>query len=459
METSIRKVGPVRHEFELQASSDELEPLIEKELRSRRKDVKMKGFREGKVPISMVKKMYGDQVSLQVVEQYIQEAFEEEVVQGGEYNILGQPETEELDYEPFGDLRAVIAFSTPPEIELQDVSGTEITRLVHEVTDEEVEDEIERQLTEHADLVPAEGPADEDDYVLMDVQVLDCESRAAVVGEKEEGVELFLNDPRVHDKIKDALIGREEGETVQVDLPAQQEGGEADCYELTVRSIKQQELPPLDDEFVRELTDGHIESVEEFRSELKTRLQESWDQRSDEMFESKIVEEMVSKHPVPVPPSLVDHYLDSYVEDVKRRNDGDLPEDFDETEFRQTNRDEAEQQARWRFIRDQIVEDHDIDVGDEDFQEYYEERSDEEVSSDQLRHYIESMPQMKEQVEDRLLTQKVLDWLADQFDVVEKDRETLERELRERREQMQQAAQGEQAEPAEESESNIITPG
>jgi trigger factor len=468
METSIKKAGPVRHEFEVRASSDELEPRIEKELKNRRKDVKMKGFREGKVPISMVKNMYGDQIALQVVEEYIEEAFQEEVVASGAYDILGQPETRELDYEPFGDLRAVIAFDTPPEFELEDVSGTEVTRLVHDVTDEEVEEEIERQRTEHADLIPADGPANEDDFIRMDVQVLDCETGTAVVGEKEQGVELFLNNPRVHDKIKDALIGREEGETVRVELPAQQEGGEMDCYELTVRAVKRRDLPPLDEEFVREVTEGQIRSVEEFRGELKTRLQESWDQRSEEMFESKIVEEMVSRHSIPVPPSLIEQYLDSYVEDVKRQNDGDLPEDFDETAFRESNRDQAEQQARWRFIRDKVAENEEIEVDDDDFQEYYEERSDEEVSTRQLRHYIESMPQMKEQLEDRLLTKKVLDWLADQFDVVEKDRETLEQELQQRREQMQQMAHTEGAEAPDDeagevgeeaSESNIITPG
>lgn len=463
METTIRQVSPVRSELEIQAASDELEPLIEKELRSRRSQVKMKGFRQGKVPLSMVKKMYGNQIALEIVEQYIQDAFQGQVLETGEHNVLGQPETEELDYEPFGDLRAVLRFDVAPEFELKEIAGQEITRLVHQVTDEEVEDEIERQQTELADLAPKEGPADEDDYVAIDVQVLDCDTKTAVVGEKEEGVELFLNDPRVHEKIRDGLIGLKAGETAQVDLPhAEGEEAGGDCYELTVQSIKKRELPPVDEEFVREVTDGEVESVEEFRSKLKEQLQKSWDQRSQEMFEGKLVEKVVEMHSIPVPSSLVERYLDSYVEDVRRRNDGDLPEGFDVTAFRDSNRDEAQQQARWRFIRDKISEQEGFEIGEEDFQKYYEEFSSDEISTEQLAQYIETMPQMREQVSDRLLTQKVFDWVADQFEIVEKDRETLEEELQERRQQAQaevEAAEEDQASDTDESESNIITPG
>lgn len=484
METTISEVSPVELEFELKATSDELAPRIEEQLKDRRSDVKMKGFREGKVPLSMVRKMYGKQVAMEVVEEYIEEKFREEVVQSDEYTVLGNPQTREIDYEPFGDLTAKIRFGQSPEFELEPIEDEEITRLVHEVSDEEVDDQIEQQLMQEADLIPREGPADEEDYVQVDIQILDCQSGTAVVGQKDEDVEFFLNDPRVHEKIRDGVIGLKPGETARVDVEhshGEQEGGgtHVECYEITVKAVKERDLPPLDEAFVRDLTEGQIEDVDAFREEVKRQLQASWDERSDGMFEQKIVDTMVEKHPVPVPPSMVERVLDGFVEDVQQRNDGDLPEDFDETAFREENRGEAEKQARWRFIRDRVAEEEEIEVSDQDFQDYYEEQADQQVAPQQLAQYVEQMPGMKQQIRERILTQKVLDHLADRFTVVEKDRETLERELRERREaqaqqarQAQAAAQGQQpgggagpgpggpGEGGEDpSDSGIVTPG
>lgn len=479
METTINEVSPVELEFELTATSEELEPRIEKELKDRRSDVKMEGFREGKVPLDMVRKMYGKQVALEVIEDLMEQKFREEVVQSDEYTVLGNPETTGIDYEPGGDLRATIKFGRAPEFELEDVSGEQITRLVHEVDDEEVDDWIEQQLMDQADLVPKEEAADEEDYVQVDIQIVDCQSGTAVVGQKDEGVEFFLNDPRVHEKIRDGLIGLKPGETTRVDVEhGHGEGGEAhlECYQIEVKAVKERDLPPFDEEFVRDMTDGQMEDPDAFREEVAHQLQSSWDERAKGMFEQKIVDTMVEKHAIPVPSTMVERVLDGFVEDVKQRNDGDLPDDFDETAFREENRGEAEKQARWRFIRDKVAENEGLEVEEQDFQDYYEQQADRQVAPQQLANYIEQMPGMKEQVRERILTQKVLDHLAEQFEIEEKDRAAIEEEMRARQQAQAQAAQaqaraqqgggrqgGRQAGggPQEEegSDSGIVTPG
>ncbi|NBB85749.1 MAG: trigger factor, partial [Bacteroidetes bacterium] len=115
-------------------------------------------------------------------------------------------------------------------------------------------------------------------------------------------------------------------------------------------------------------------------------------------------------------------------------NDGELPDNFDREAFRAQNREEAERQARWMIIRDQIIEDEDLEVTDEDRDAFFAKQAGEEaqLSAEQLRGFYEQMNVMG-RVEQQLLSDKVFTHLRERFTIVEKDRETLEAELKAKR--------------------------
>ena len=126
--------------------------------------------------------------------------------------------------------------------------------------------------------------------------------------------------------------------------------------------MKRRDLPPLDEEFVRRASEGEFDDLEAFRANIRERLQDAWDERAREMVQGEVIDKMLELHPVPVPESVIEGYLDSFVKQVEEENDGELPEDFDEEHFRQRNRRDAEKQGRWMLIRDQIIEDEDLEV-------------------------------------------------------------------------------------------------
>ena len=130
---------------------------------------------------------------------------------------------------------------------------------------------------------------------------------------------------------------------------------------------------------------------------------------------------MLELHPIPVPESLVNSFLDSYVEDVKSRNNGRLPEDLDEDAFREVNRSEAERQARWMLIEDRIVETEKLEVTDEDRKAYIEEtRGAATMTADEMLGLYRQVPRLLDQLDQRILSRKVIDLLAGRFKVVEK---------------------------------------
>src|SRR5688572_14945750 len=111
MQTNIKEVHPAEFEMEITATADDLSPKLQEALRAQRAQTAMKGFRPGKVPMSLVKKMYGRAIAYEIAEKSIQELYEKEVLQSESYDVMGQPRLVALDYEDVdGDMRATVRF-------------------------------------------------------------------------------------------------------------------------------------------------------------------------------------------------------------------------------------------------------------------------------------------------------------------------------------------------------------
>ncbi len=442
MQTEIKEISSIEYELTLHVSAEELRPELDRLLRQIRARVQLKGFRPGKAPLSLVKKLYGEEVALELAERKIREALEQAVLEPGTYKVIGRPRVVRLDYKPDADLHAVLRFGVRPEFELKSLDQETIPRLVHQVTDEEVEEAIKRLQKEEAELVdlPADTPLGAEDYAVVDLQRLDEATGTPIIGEKEEGVSFFLDDPRLREELRQALLGKKAGETVRVDLPhGDEEAGESPHthrYEVRVREAKRRELPALDTDFIQKISRGQVSDEAGLRELVRKELQARWDQESRELLEQEIMHRLLTLHPIPVPESAVEMVLDEFVEDVRRRNNGRLPEGFDETAFRHANRALAEQQARWKFIFDKVVETFDIEVTEEDLQAFFEKQADPEsgLSAEQLRQFYESVPGLMDQVRSRLLHQKVFDTLAERFKLEDLDREAYIERLKAQRE-------------------------
>ncbi|MBT8401798.1 MAG: trigger factor [Rhodothermia bacterium] len=433
MRTSINKVTPVEFELEINATADDLKEDFHSQLRAQRARTVLKGFRKGKVPLSLVKKMYGRELAFGVAEKSIQQTYESEVMQPGEHEVLGQPKITVLDYEMDGDLRAVIRFGVRPQFDVKYPKRESVSKLVHEVTEEEIDHEIEHLQESAADLAPVEGePVGEDDFVLVDLQKIDAASGAPLIGEKREDATFYLGDERLRAEFRDPIVGASAGDTVRVSIPPSDEDEDktVTAYQITVKEIKRKDLPVLDDDFAKEVSQGQVETIEALRDQIRERLVSSWQQRSRELFESKVVEKIVALNEIEIPESVVEMYLDAFVEELKKNREQELPEGFDEQAYREAREDEAVHQARWMLVKDRIVEEQNLEVSEADRDAFFEKSAaDGEVSSDLLKQYYSSVSGLIERLDQRLLTEKVIDFLSDKFKVVEKDRTAFEKEM------------------------------
>lgn len=421
METTITQVSPVEYELEIRADKETLEPRIDKALRERRPHVALKGFRPGHVPLSLVRKLHGRAVSYEVVDDLIQEAYKGEVLDSAEHDVLGSPTVTKLEYEPDGDLHASVQFGVRPTFELKDLSGERLTRLTHEVSDEEVEEEIQRLRGARATFTPLDEPAQEENFVRVDLQKLDAETGAALIGERQEGVTFFLGGDLDPDA-KKALIGSKKGDTVRLSLPVP-DSEARNSYQAVVTEVHRRDLPELNDEFVSMVTQEEAQTVEEFRASITANLRRQWEQVLRERIENDAMKKLIELHPFEIPHGIIHVYLDSMIEDVKRRNRGQLPEGFDSHAFHHDHHEDAEEMAKWMLIRDKILDENGLKVDDADLDEAFSNmRSGEEESGESTRKMFEKYyPDIVDQMSRRVENRKVFDWILTQFDVVDEE--------------------------------------
>ena len=465
MQTDIRALSDVDYALDVTVPAEDLQPQITEALKRQRAQMNLKGFRPGKVPMGVVRKMVGPQVTIEVAEQAIGEAYRTAVVENEDIDPLGQPRLTELSFdmekadEP---LTAVVEFGVRPEFSLADLSGVPVTRVVRAFSDEDIDDDVQRRL----DLAAEEEDTDEgtaittEHIAMVDIQPVDEDGNET--GVKQNAARIVMANPDLRPEMVETLTGLTTGESAVVTLPPYENGeeveGEPDRYRLTVVDVLQRVVPEMDEAFIKAQTNDAHDTEEGFREHVREDLEGRWKARAQQALEQKMVEQFVLGHreAVAVPKALTEASLDTLFEDTKKQHGGDLPPTFDVQAWRDANRQQAEDQVRWLLIKDKLVEDEGLEVTNEDFEAEFEKLSGDGADAELVKQYFSSQPQMLEQMGDQLLNQRVFSALEGRFQIVERTADEIRAEAEARRAEIEkaQAEAPVQLLPAEETPEN-----
>lgn len=430
MQTEIKKITDVEYDLEIIAAAADLATEIDEAINKQKSRTTMKGFRAGKVPTAMVRKMYGKSLAYGIAEETVQRTFKAEILDNKDFDVLGQPVITDIEYEFEGDLKAVVRFGVRPTFGLQDLSKAKVFRLIHEVTDADVQKEIEILLGQHAELTTVDGPAKADSYVVVDMQRLDDKGKKPQ-GEVQKDVPFLLSDENLIPELKKAVTGLKVGKSAKVTFPGM-DGHDDRHYEVTLNEVKRRDLPELDDEMVKKVTNDQVENAVALRSQIREQLISGWDQRSNELFQTDVIEKLIELHDFDVPNSVIDMYLEAFLKDAAAKNKSKkLAPGFDVDGFKDSRRAQAESQARWMFIRDVIIADQAINVTEEDHEAHFAKMAAQGgFGADMMKSYYKSMPQLMDQMEQGIVSEKVFAFLSASMKVVDKDKDAYEKEMK-----------------------------
>jgi trigger factor len=436
MNVTVQKRSPVDFDLEIHIPADELEERTRAALREQRKKMNLKGFRPGKVPVQMVRKMHGPAIAGEVAQEVIGEIWRDEVAENDEFDVLGAPRLVKLDFDIDRDLDAVLRFGVRPEFELEEKYEQTVRRLARTVSEADVVEEIERRLLRQAEVVPTELPADDESMVVVDLQLIDKESGTPIVGQREVGRELDLTDERLRSEMRDAIVGKKAGDAVRVDLPhhhGPDEGHDhddhVDRYMVTVQQVRHRIRPELDEDFIREQTAGQKETAEDYHEMVRSELEQATNRLGEDFLREEIVRTMLEAHDFPVPESLVESVIDDMEEELAKQAGRELPPEFERDAFRDSRREAAESQARWILIQDKIVEEADLTLREEDLEAEFERLAASGPGSPaMIKQFLASQPQILEGIKQQIMTRRLFDALAGRFEVVNVSPDELEQE-------------------------------
>ncbi|MBI5648351.1 MAG: trigger factor [Ignavibacteriae bacterium] len=407
MDVLIQSTNDVEHAMEIVVPAEDLVPHFEKAYREEGKKLTIPGFRPGRVPLAIVKKRFGDMIEYQAIEKLSNEFFQQ-ALEERNLRPIGAPVLENIDFEPGKPLTIKIRYETAPEIVVTGYKDLQLERFVHEVADDEVEDEITALRKARRTLVEAEK-ADEEGYlVTCDVTILDAEG-APLPDRNYPDLKIDLGEDGVNRDLKAELLNMSAGEEKEADLTFDSTDGEkSERARINVKKIERIILPELDDAFASLVTGGRITTFDALRADVRTYLEKSWKERYEGMLRDDLVKQLVNNNPFNVPRSVVNELLDGFVKEVEGRYpDKKLPASFKVDEFRSAREDEARFLAKWIFIRDAIIEAEGLTVGEEDIEKKADEDS---VRLGIAKEHLLSFYRQPERSA-TLLYEKVMDYL------------------------------------------------
>ena len=362
----------------IEVPAEDFDKALDQAFKKVVKTVQIPGFRKGKVPRNIFEKRFGveslyqDAVDIVLPDAYMK-AVEETGIQPVE-----QPEVDIDDIEQGKNLIFTAKVTVKPEVTLGEYKGLEVEEQSVEVTDEDVDEDIETQRQQHAELVvKEEGKVEQGDTVVMDFEgFMDGE---AFEGGKGENHSLEIGSGQFIPGFEEQLVGKESGEDTEVkltfpeDYHAEELAGKEATFKVEIHEIKAKELPELDDEFAKDV-DEEVETLDELKKKKKEQLEEQKKQDADNQKRETLIEQASDNAEVDIPEAMVDTELDQMFSEFEQRLQMqgmtmDMYFQFsgqDENALKEQMKGDAEKRVKTNLTLEAIVNNENIEVTEED---------------------------------------------------------------------------------------------
>jgi trigger factor len=425
LETKLHERSAIERELEIFIAEPELQQAFDEAYKALRPKLALPGFRPGKAPLGLVKQLHGDSIEGDTLEKLAQDKFRE-AAEELKIQPLGMPVMTDLHRHAGEGAHFKIMYEIAPEFEVQDFSGMEIEKPIFPITDKDVEERIRKIRYSLAEQEPTDEVADEQTIVTLSMRELEPKEGAEPIA--SEGVQAYLADPEVMPNIKAGLLGKRVGDKIEVLLPKNPKGQdntttevtEEGPVEITLTEAKKVILPELTEEFIAKISRDKVKTEEELRTDIKQELEAQAITASDEQFEENIVAELLKKHDIPVPKTIVRAILDQMIEEYKERNkQRGYPAEFglDERAYRERMRPVAEARGKWVLLRDKLITSENLEASDTDLEDLAAKEAEKYgLSKENLLGYYKK----NDGIKDRIVSDKLSALLRDRVKMTEK---------------------------------------
>lgn len=420
MQVSVETTSPIERVLTISVPAARIDDQVSSEVAKTAKTVRIDGFRKGKVPVSVVKKRYGQSIRMEAVEQIMRDAYVE-AIQAESLQPAGMPSIEPKSIEEGADLEFIAKVEVYPTIELADASGIEVTRVVSEVTEADVDTMLETLRKQNAEWVAVDRAAQDGDQVTMDfVGYLGDE---AFDGGAAEGHKLVLGSNTMIPGFESGLEGIKAGEerTISVTFPeeyqAEHLAGQEATFKVTAHAVEAQELPELNDEFAGKfgLEDATLEGL---RAEVKKNMERELSQAVKGKLKNSLFDQLLALNPIEVPAALVDQEVDGLRKQAAQQFGG--AQGFDPSQLpAELFQDEAKKRAALGLLISEVIQKEELTVEDERVRAFLEDMAQAYQQPEQVVEFYLNNKEQLAQVQSAVLEEQVVDKLLESAKITE----------------------------------------
>ncbi len=404
-------------QIKLHIPASRIKSEVDSRLRELARSTKIKGFRPGKVPVSLIDQRHGSQVRQEVMQDLLQSSWVD-AVESGDLKPAAVRAIDPDSGAPDEDVTYNVTFEAMPDIEFAGVNNLHLERLTVELNDEDVDEEIQRLSERAAKWAVVEGAAQEGDLVVLDFEAKVVGVDEGFSGNRGEGVQVIIGSGSYLPDFEQGLVGASAGEqrTVAVhfpaEYPAEEVRGQLADVAMSVHEVQRKVIAPADENFIRSLgiEDGQMDSL---RKAVRLSMEQQSRQMVDGLLREQLVGKLLESNAFGLPPALVDQQCAFMRENALRRmgqNRDRLPE-LPLSVFES----EARRLVAWALLCDEIARSLNIEVEQQQLNAAMQQWIQSLGEPEQGIEILQKNPQIQKEMEKDLLQQSVLNTLLEEI--------------------------------------------
>ncbi len=435
MQVNVEDVSTVKKILHFELPNETLADALDKAYAALKKTAKIKGFRPGKAPRSVLERMYQKDVHADVSSQLIQDSFIEGLKQL-ELDVLGTPKIDPPEIDPVNPFRYDATVEIKPSIEDVDFKGLKLNKTIYKVTDDMIDSQLKMLQKNMAKRVPIESarPVQKGDFALMDCEGFKDGEPFAEAPLAENHV-MEVGKSTFTEAFDDQLVGMNPGDekdiviTFPEDYQNQAFANQEITFKVSLKEIQKEQLPEINDELAKTL--GQYETLDAVKLAIRDNLAQGYDKRTEHEVNEQIFTHLLEKTEFEVPDVLIDFELQHIISDAEKSfaNYNMTFEQAGITKEQLTEKyqDTAEKQARRHLILSKIVEQEALTLSDEELDEELKVMADayQQPFEDFKKYFTQQTDQLA-YFKETLLEKKAIKLILENSDITEKDAEKVQ---------------------------------
>jgi trigger factor len=419
MQVSVTATGGLERRLEVAVPATDVANEVEQRLKNISRTARLKGFRPGKAPLTVIRKQFGEQVHADVVSDLIRSSFAQAVSQE-KLTPAGGPRIEPITMGPGTELKYAAIFEVLPEIKVKPFDSISIERPLAPVTDDDIHAMIESMRRQKPVFTAVDRPAQDGDRVTID---FDGQSDGQPFeGSEGRDVPVIIGSrqalPELDEGVKGASTGEKRTVTVSfaADSPNKAIAGRTAQLEVTIKQVEQQSLPEVDEAFCRAygVEEGGIDAL---RTEVRKSMERELSDIIRNRVRGQVMDVLYRENSFEVPRAMIDEQVQRLQLDAARRVGA---KDASQVPARELFEDQARRRAALGLIMGQIVTSEGIKLDRERVQQRLDDLAANYPNPEEVRRaYLQNADAMR-QVESVVLEDQVVDWIADRAHVSDK---------------------------------------